>query len=140
MIFTLNKAAEAAGVSKSTLSEAIKSGRLSAPKDEKGRYQIDGSELFRVFPKTTPNEHIEPTPNTQSNSENRFEIERLRAELDAEKRITANMADQVADLRARLDSEAEERRKLTTALLTHTPAESHEAPSGGLWRLFRRKG
>lgn len=47
---SMTKAASLAGVSKSTLSKALKNGRLSyVEKSEKG-YLIDTSELFRVFP------------------------------------------------------------------------------------------
>ena len=47
---SMTQAASLAGVSKATLSKALKSGRLSyVEKTEKG-YLIDTSELFRVFP------------------------------------------------------------------------------------------
>ena len=105
MFLSLSKASKEASIAKSTLSEAINSGRLSADKDERGRYKIDPAELFRVFPKTTPNEQPEPQPNIEPNTENRLIIERLQAELEAEKRITANMEETVADLRERLDKE-----------------------------------
>ena len=38
------------GKGKSTLQRDIKAGRLSAPRDEKGRYKIDPAELARVYP------------------------------------------------------------------------------------------
>lgn len=59
MKLSLNKAAKTCGRAKSTILDAIKNGRLSAPKDEKGRYSIDPSELHRVFPFKLP-EHPEP--------------------------------------------------------------------------------
>jgi len=48
--FSLRTAAQQAGVSKSTILRAIKSGRLSAEKTEAGGYAIDGSEIARVYP------------------------------------------------------------------------------------------
>lgn len=74
MKMSLNQAAKTCGRAKSTILEAIKSGRLSAPKDDKGRYEIDPSELHRVFP-FKPTEHTklildrtpEPKPNTFEN-------------------------------------------------------------------------
>ena len=51
-LLTLNQAAKEAGKSKQTILDAIRNGRLSAPKDEQGRYQIDPAELFRVYPVT----------------------------------------------------------------------------------------
>ena len=50
MALTLNQAAKTCGRSKSTLLEAIRSGRMSAPKDDRGRYAIDPAELHRAFP------------------------------------------------------------------------------------------
>ncbi len=50
MPYTLGQAAKATGLSKPTLSEAIKKGRISGSKDEFGRYQIDPAELHRVYP------------------------------------------------------------------------------------------
>lgn len=50
MTLTLNKAAKICGKAKSTILEAIRSGRLSAAKNTKGHYSIDPAELSRVFP------------------------------------------------------------------------------------------
>lgn len=49
-MLTLGQAAKETGVSKPTISKAINKGRLSATKNEKGEYEIDPAELFRVFP------------------------------------------------------------------------------------------
>jgi len=49
MAYTLGTAATAVGAAKSTIFRAIKSGRISATKDENGQYQIEPVELFRVF-------------------------------------------------------------------------------------------
>ncbi len=71
MVLTLNKAAQTCGHSKSTLLDAIRSGRLSAPKDDRGRYAIDPAELHRVFPFTSPDRSAdrfpEPKPTTLGN-------------------------------------------------------------------------
>src|SRR5215470_4086991 len=50
VMLSLSGAATAAGIAKSTIWRAIKSGRVSATKTETGSYQIDAAELFRVFP------------------------------------------------------------------------------------------
>jgi hypothetical protein len=49
-MLTLGQAAKETGISKPTISKAISRGRLSASKNEKGEFQIEPSELFRVFP------------------------------------------------------------------------------------------
>jgi hypothetical protein len=50
MAFTLGTASQATGCAKSTILRAIKAGRISATRDDLGQWQIDPSELFRVFP------------------------------------------------------------------------------------------
>ena len=52
---TLGEAEDEVGVAKSTISRAIKAGRLSAKKNEHGHYQIDPAELFRVYPPSPRN-------------------------------------------------------------------------------------
>jgi excisionase family DNA binding protein len=47
---SLREAADACGVSKSTILRAIKSGRMSAPRTDEGGYAIDPAELHRVYP------------------------------------------------------------------------------------------
>jgi hypothetical protein len=47
---TLGTAAKATGLNKSTVLRAIKSGKVSAAKNEHGEWQIDPAELHRVYP------------------------------------------------------------------------------------------
>ncbi len=51
MILTLGQASKATGKQKSTISNAIDKGRISAKKNDLGHWQIDLVELFRVYPK-----------------------------------------------------------------------------------------
>jgi len=64
---SLNKAAKRAGVAKSTLLESLNTEdlnkRLSANKNTRGHWEIDESELDRVFSKTRPIEPQEPLKN-----------------------------------------------------------------------------
>jgi len=93
--FSLTAAAKEVGKSKPTISKAIKTGRLSAKRVGQG-YEIDASELFRVYPKITQSEPAKET--TSSNAVNLLELEAkmLREQLDRER-------DTVEDLRKRLD-------------------------------------
>lgn len=74
MALTLNQAAKVCGRSKSTLLDAIRSGRMSAPKDDRGRYAIDPAELHRAFPFQAPDRSAdqlsEPQPTTLENHPN----------------------------------------------------------------------
>lgn len=87
MELTLNKAAQTCGRSKATLLDAIRAGRLSAPKDERGRYTIDPAELHRVFPFQMPdrseNRSPEPKPTTLPTTlENHPTTQALEREVD----------------------------------------------------------
>lgn len=139
MSLTMNQAAKECGRAKSTLSKAIKTGKLSAEKQTDGSYLIDPAELFRVFPQKQHGDQIIPERNTTrepANTDLAMEIGRLRSELEAERRITASMEQTVADLRDRLDKESEERRKLT-AMLTDQRVE--QGSSRRFFGLFPAK-
>jgi len=93
---TLGQAAKLTGKSKSTISRAIKTGRLSASRDG-GTFRIAVSELTRVFDATVaqPDQQndTQPHPNTASAPE--VEIRMLREMLERERET-------VDDLRTRL--------------------------------------
>jgi excisionase family DNA binding protein len=95
MKFSIGQAATETGKPKSTISRAIKSGRLSATKNG-NRYDIDAAELFRVFPATVaqPDNLNEAERSTQPNTESRETI-LLREMLERERET-------VTDLRERL--------------------------------------
>lgn len=84
MALSANQAAKEAGKTKKTILDAIKSNRLSASKNDKGYWEIEPSELFRVFPKTGTNHptNTETIP-PQENHENRIKIAELEAEVKA---------------------------------------------------------
>lgn len=86
MALTLNQAAKACGRSKSTLLNAINSGRMSAPKDDRGRYAIDPAELHRAFsfqaPDRSADRFPEPQPTTPTDRGLEREVELLREMLD----------------------------------------------------------
>ncbi len=123
-MFTLGEAAREVGKTKTALANAIKAGRISATRDDKGQYQIDPAELFRVYPAKSL-EVGDTRPNETATLQRENEL--LREQLDREREINRRLFD-------RLDEEAAERRKLT-ALLTHQPpAAAPETPRPGLWR------
>jgi hypothetical protein len=61
---TLGQAAKEANKAKSTILDAINTGKLSAPRGMKGQYEIDPAELFRVYQKTEqkPDERTKTEP------------------------------------------------------------------------------
>ena len=86
MPLTLNQAAKTCGRSKSTLLNAINSGRMSAPKDDRGRYAIDPAELHRAFsfqaPDRSADRFPEPQPTTHKNHQTTLTDQGLKREVE----------------------------------------------------------
>lgn len=70
-MYTLGAAAKATGMTKSAISKAIKKGRISAKKNEIGRYEIDPAELHRVYPPLLTTEKGERERTQETATENR---------------------------------------------------------------------
>jgi hypothetical protein len=102
MQYTLGTAAKATGKAKSTILRAIKSGTISSKKSHDGSYEIEPSELHRVF---EPNGVQQAPSNDTQPLEERDATLRIRLEiLEAERqRERDQMQATVDDLRARLD-------------------------------------
>ena len=140
MKLTLGQAAKTAKRSKGMLSKALNSGGISAEKDDKGRWQIDPSELSRWMsanPVTNGRENQYETPDeTHENSAVGVEVKMLRERIDAmaaeRDRERDQLVDQIEDLRARLDGAEAERVRLN-ALLTVQRERGVEPPKRGLW-------
>lgn len=133
MKYTLNKAAKLSGRAKSTISKAIKDGRMSADKDDNGGYQIDASELNRVFPFPVESQIQGPPSNPQghqTNTLNDADLLSLKVTMLEAQLSTAH--ETVGDLRKRLDR-ADER---LTALTSQ--GVSPKASKGWLDRLLNR--
>ncbi|MEI7996122.1 MAG: hypothetical protein WCH01_14595 [Methylococcaceae bacterium] len=61
-MFTITEAAKQTSLTRAAIHKAIKTGRLSASKDDNGNYRIDAAELFRVYRKvdsTSKQNHTE---------------------------------------------------------------------------------
>lgn len=102
MKYTLGTAAKATGKAKSTILRAIKSGAISASKAHDGSYEIEPSELHRVFDHTV----AQQVSNTSDlPHEEHTEILRVRLQVLEEERQRERdqMQATIDDLRARLD-------------------------------------
>lgn len=99
MVYTLGEAAKATGKSKATISKAIKSGRISASKDDTGTFRIDPSELHRVYPPTGTPEHQDTPIQTPVNTYETGEFMALQARLEAAQERLADKEAVIADLR-----------------------------------------
>lgn len=116
MKYTLSEAASATGKNKATIQRAIKNGRISAPKGESGSYEIDPSELHRVFPPVTQCDNATTRNGTQQ-AGLLPDFKALQRIADLEKELAVmeerkngleeqkrHLTDTVEDLRKRLDS------------------------------------
>ena len=126
---TLGMAAKATGLNKSTVLRAIKSGKVSAAKNEHGEWQIDPAELHRVYPP------VADAPRRTSAEQRHATLGQADAVLEAQiaslKEVAALMRDQLEDVRNDRDawrSQAEGNQRLLTAA----------QPRGRVWRFFRR--
>ena len=102
MKYTLGTAAKATGKAKSTILRAIKSGAVSATKAHDGSYEIEASELHRVFPPNGAQQVAsnDTQPHEEQGATLRFRLEILEAERQRER---DQMQATIDDLRARLD-------------------------------------
>jgi hypothetical protein len=141
-MLTLGQAAKLTGLSKTAIARAIKSGRLSGNKGETGEYQIDPTELSRVYTITVDsdrNAEQQATPRDTGESPPKTDLWR---------ELLQQVENERDDLRRRLDSseaarerEAEEREKSAaelrrlTLLITHQapPSEPPAAPTPRQW-------
>jgi len=168
MKWSLNQAAKEGRIGKATILRAIKSGRMSAPKNELGEYEIDPSEFYRVFPPTGSVPGSGPGTETDPDHQKTpFETGQLSAELNLIRermsmagqmhdkelallnhRIEELMQDR-ADLRAERDSllktlqeQAVSVRLLTDQRPPSPPPASPPAETGrrGFFAWFRRAG
>lgn len=129
MVYTLGEAAKATGKSKATISKSIKSGRISARKDESGTFHIDPSELHRVYPPAVSGERMETQSNTPEAISIDGTIRELKARLEAAHERLSDKELVISDLR----EDRDRWRQQATALLTNqSPTKSFFA------RLFGR--
>lgn len=127
---SLSQAARLTGRSKSTIGRAIKSGRLSAARNEDGTFGIDPAELLRAFPRNEP----EPGPSRPAGGSG--DGEGTGGEL-AELRARLAVAEAVAEERGRA-LEAAERNLADLRRMLPAPAAPDAAvsPSRPWWRRF----
>lgn len=129
MSYTLGEAAKATGKSKATISKAIKSGRISAVKDESGTFHIDPAEVHRVYAPTVSQKQNETPLRSVVNTENDGHIRELKMRLESAHDRLNDKEAVIADLR----EDRDKWRQQATALLTDQRNKS------GFWaRLIGR--
>lgn len=113
MKLTLGQASKECGRSKSTLSNAIKNGKLSAEKDLNGSFSIDPAELFRVYPVKKNVTNTEHTQNT--------------VEIEIYKQQIADLKQQVIDWKAESEKWSKQAQQLAIT-----------SQNSGFWSIFKK--
>ena len=149
---SLNKAAAHAGVAKSTILEALKSNeplkKLSGEKNEKGHWEIDTSELDRVFSPTSSNQSEKPTTYPQENHQKpsdtsalgvevkmlREQLDKMEASHDREREI---LSSQIDDLKTEAERRSAEHMQ---ALAVLTDQRERQPKQRGFLGMFRKTG
>lgn len=112
-ILSAGEAAKLVGKSVPTITRAIKSGKLSAiPRKPRG-WDIDPSELFRVFPAVTGETNVN---SNKLERETAIKDSMLQAKLEVMEQRFDDAQATINDLRTRLDAESAERRQLTAQI------------------------
>lgn len=139
MAHNLAEAARATGKNRTTILRAIKAGTISGRRDEATKeWLVEPAELHRVYPpvEASPRAHRR---DAQMRQGSRATERELQSRIDAQDRLIATLESANDDLRRRLDSEAEERKRLTLILTNQAqperPIVRTEMPKGA-WRRF----
>ena len=144
---SLNQAAKYAGVAKKTLLERLNSNdlnaKLSGEKNAQGHWEIDGSELDRVFRKPQQEPHFktvspphDKATKTSQHSALEVEVKMLREQIERmdkeRERERAQLTDQIEALKVHAERQSADHRQALAAI-TDQRAKSAEPPKRGLW-------
>lgn len=144
MKLTLGQAAKHAKRAKGTLSKALNNNDISAEKDEKGRWQIEPSELQRWMDSNPlPNSHqnqlvtLSETPeNPNGNSALATEVKLLREQMEKIETMHAREREQLVDQIADLKTVAERRSREHMQALAVLTDQREKAPQTPPRRFF----
>lgn len=132
---TLGEAAKQTGKSKSVLSKAIATGKMSVAGKDGSSYKIDPAELFRVFPpRTAENRSQEQWETPVRTLENGDKIKELELKLELYQERLREKEESIREVKQERDSWRQQAERL---LLTHSPE-----PQGrrSFWKsLFSKK-
>lgn len=143
MSYTLSQAAKVTGKDKSTLSKAVKKGRISATRMEDGSYKIDPAELHRVYPPVKEGQPGHPASSVDHSaigySLSTPRLAELEAKLEAARERERLKDEMITELR----TDRDHWRQQATALLTDGREKSPRKPVEGrlmrAWQILRGK-
>jgi hypothetical protein len=141
MKFTAGQAAKEVGKSLPTISKALKTGRLSAKKAG-NKYEIDASELFRVWPKAVDENSLPANDGkgltlSSVNPNNGDEIKALQDALNAERKLNSEKDARITGLIQRAER-AEQKEDTAQAQLVGLLTDQRTAPRKGFWGRLKK--
>ena len=120
-LLSATQAGKAVGKSVPTITRAIKSGKLSAKNRDGGGYDIDPSELFRVWPSISNDSDVTPTTLER---ETQSETSALRREVDL-------LREMLNETKADRDEWKEQAKRVTLLV------EDHNTKPKGFWARLK---
>lgn len=129
MRYTAGQAAKAAGVATSTITRALKTGKISGEAQKGGGWLIDPAELHRVFPPVA-------TPQLQDSRTLEHETPEFDSRNSALPSLLQVLQEQISDLKADRDhwrEEAQAMRRLLPQPSTGAITSGQGKPVVGLW-------
>jgi DNA-binding transcriptional MerR regulator len=135
MKYTAGQAAKATGVATSTITRALKSGKISGEAQKSGGWLIDPAELHRVFPPVAAQESRKsPTLGLATP-----DLDSRNSDLP---RLLEVLQEQIADLKTDRDhwrDEAQALRRLLPAPTPDVAASGQGKPARGFWARLMGK-
>jgi hypothetical protein len=133
-MLTLAEAAKETGLTKPAIFKAIKSGKISASKDERGQWMIDPAELFRVYDPASKKETVEPQTAHLSLL---LKLQELESKLEVTDQRLLDKDREIDDLRTQRDHWRTQAEHITRLL---TDGRAHEKQKkSGIWAWLRGK-
>lgn len=121
MGLTAKEAAEAVGISKHGIIKSIRDGRLSAQKNKKGEWEIEPSELFRVYDPVNSNIEVNSEQGSTIQNTPKVNTDLQLKVLELELKLQSS-EEKVSSLKIQLDKteEREEKLRISNEKLTDT--------------------
>ncbi len=127
-MLTLAEAAKETGLTKPAVFKAIKNGKISASKDERGQWMIDPAELFRVYDPVSKKETVEPET---ANLSLLLKLKELESKLEVTDKRLLDRDREIDDLRTQRDHWRTQAEQITRLL---TDGREHEKKKkSGVW-------
>ena len=136
MKLSANKAHKLAKISKKTLQDALESGTLSGTKNDKGHWEIDLSELQRVYPEARAEQGAGTTSKQpQITPENSV----LQVELNAERDMRTRLEAEIDDLKGQRDEWMNQAKTLALPKPSNQNQTGQGRDTRGLWARITNK-